>query len=170
MYDDDIAKPKPSLKGQKLRSTAFALLAKREYSKQDLFKKLLSFGADADELTLLIDELAEQNYQSDERMAGMLVRSQIQQGRGLARIQQNLKKHAINPELAEDALEEIDWLKQAYQLKVRKFGSDVTKDPKLKAKQIRFLQYRGFSLDIVFKAVQLSTEEAEERWQDEFFE
>ncbi|EPP0627757.1 regulatory protein RecX, partial [Acinetobacter baumannii] len=28
------------------------------------------------------------------------------------------------------------------------------KDPKLKAKQIRFLQYRGFDLDVILKAIQ----------------
>ena len=48
----------------------------------------------------------------------------------------------------------IDWVEQAYQLKVKKFGEEVEKDPKLKAKQMRFLQYRGFDLDVIMKAIQ----------------
>ncbi len=51
-------------------------------------------------------------------------------------------------------MQKIDWVEQAYQLKVKKFGEEVEKDPKLKAKQMRFLQYRGFDLDVIMKAIQ----------------
>lgn len=148
-----------TLTGQKLRATAFALLAKREYSKRDLQQKLVELGANADDAEVLVDELAEQNYQSDERMAGIVVRSQIKQGRGLVRVKQALKKYHLDESLAEDSLQEVDWLQQAYQLKVRKFGTDISKDPKIKAKQIRFLQYRGFSFDIIMQAIQMSEDD-----------
>lgn len=143
------------LTGQKLRTTAFALLAKREYSKRDLQQKLVELGANTDDAEILVDELAEQNYQSDERMAGIVVRSQIKQGRGLARVKQALKKYHLDETLAEESLQDVDWLQQAYQLKVKKFGTDVSRDPKIKAKQIRFLQYRGFSFDIIMQAIQM---------------
>lgn len=148
-----------TLTGQKLRATAFALLAKREYSKRDLQQKLVELGANTDDAEVLVDELAEQNYQSDERMAGIVVRSQIKQGRGLVRVKQALKKYHLDESLAEDSLQEVDWLQQAYQLKVRKFGTDISKDPKIKAKQIRFLQYRGFSFDIIMQAIQMSEDD-----------
>lgn len=148
-----------TLTGQKLRATAFALLAKREYSKRDLQQKLVELGANADDAEVLVDELAEQNYQSDERMAGIVVRSQIKQGRGLVRVKQALKKYHLDESLAEDSLQEVNWLQQAYQLKVRKFGTDISKDPKIKAKQIRFLQYRGFSFDIIMQAIQMSEDD-----------
>lgn len=71
-----------ALTGQRLRSLAFAYLAKREFSKAQLRLKLLEKDADAVEVDALLDELSNQNYQSDERMAGMVVRSNLRQGRG----------------------------------------------------------------------------------------
>lgn len=145
--------------GNRLRAMAFALLAKREYSKTDLTQKLLSYGADQGEVENLVEELAQAHYQSDERMAGMLVRSQIRQGRGLQRIQQALKKHDIDRELAQQELENVDWLHEAKQLKIRKFGAEATTDPKQKAKQIRFLQYRGFAMDVIMKVINSKEDE-----------
>ncbi len=145
--------------GSALRSLAFALLAKREYSQADLKQKLLSYGAQADEIQTLLDELAQSNYQSDQRMAGMLVRSQIRQGRGPARIQQALQKHAIEKELAQDDLDEIDWFQQALAVKIKKFGTEIALEQKQKAKQIRFLQYRGYPMDIIMKVIHFKSEE-----------
>lgn len=144
-----------------LRSLAFALLAKREYSKAKLEEKLLASGADPKHVTELLIELSQHNYQNDARMAGMLVRSQLRQGRGPQRIQMALKQHNIQPELAHEELEQIDWFKQALMLKIKKFGSGVATDVKLKAKQIRFLQYRGFAMDIILKVVHHDDEEIE---------
>lgn len=137
----------------KLRSIAFALLAKREYSEQELKNKLLSFGGNATNIEPLVKELIASNYQSDERMAGMVVRSNLRKGRGPARIQQDLKKHSIDQELAQENIQEVDWLQQAIELRIRKFGTELPQDQKEKARQLRFLQYRGFDLDICFKAI-----------------
>lgn len=152
--------PKP-LTGTRLRSLAFALLAKREYSQANLRKKLLEYGAVADELEILLEELAAQNYQSDERMAGMVLRSQIRQGKGPQRIKLALKKHEIDQEHILEDLKEVDWFAEALQLKIRKFGTEIAQDPKLKAKQVRFLQYRGFSMDVILKVLQHREEDFE---------
>ncbi|MCH4247758.1 MAG: recombination regulator RecX [Acinetobacter populi] len=151
--------PKKIPTGNTLRALGFALLAKKEYSKTDLKQKLLAYGAAFDEVETLVEELAQQNYQSDERMAGMLLRSQIRQGRGPARIKQALKKHDIDLDLAQQEYDEVDWFEQALNLKIKKFGTEVITDPKQKAKQIRFLQYRGFSMDIIMKVVNYKGEE-----------
>lgn len=150
---NDLPRPVGSLKGQRLRSTAFALLAKREHSREELQNKLVLYGASMEELCPLLDELTSSNYQSDERMAGMLVRANMRKGRGPARIQQDLKKHHIDSELAEQDLDDVDWLQQAIELRTRKFGDELPTEQKEKARQVRFLQYRGFNLDICFKAV-----------------
>lgn len=150
---NDLPKPAGSLKGQRLRSTAFALLAKREHSRQELKSKLLLYGASPEELEPLLAELTGNDYQSDERMAGMLVRANMRKGRGPARIQQELKKHHIEAELAEEDIEQVNWLQQAIELRMRKFGEELPTEQKEKARQVRFLQYRGFNLDICFKAI-----------------
>ena len=59
----------------------------------------------------------------------------------------------MDSSLISEELKETDWAEQAYQLKVKKFGTEVANEPKLKAKQIRFLQYRGFDMDAIMKAI-----------------
>ena len=151
--NNDFSRPEGSLTGQRLRGTAFALLAKREHSRQELKSKLLLYGACPVELEPLLAELTGNNYQSDERMAGMLVRANIRKGRGPARIQQELKKHHIDAELADEDLEEVNWLEQAMSLRMSKFGEALPTEQKEKARQVRFLQYRGFDLAICLKAI-----------------
>lgn len=151
-------KPK-TLTGQRLRSYAFALLTRRDYSQAELTEKLNQYAIDPNEVAILVTELAEKNYQSDQRVATLTLSSQIRKGKGLQRIKQALKAKQLDAELIAEELEEVDWLDQAYQLKVKKFGEDVTKDPKLKAKQIRFLQYRGFDMGVILKAIARTSEE-----------
>lgn len=151
-------KPK-TLTGQRLRSYAFALLTRRDYSQAELTEKLNQYAIDPNEVAILVTELAEKNYQSDQRVAALTLSSQIRKGKGLQRIKQALKAKQLDAELIAEELEEVDWLDQAYQLKVKKFGEDVTKDPKLKAKQIRFLQYRGFDMGVILKAIARTSEE-----------
>jgi regulatory protein len=153
---------KKPLTGQRLRSLAFAYLAKREFSKAQLRLKLLEKDADALEVDALLDELSNQNYQSDERMAGMVVRSNLRQGRGPQRIRQQLQKIKVNAELASEDLAEVDWFAEALATKVKKYGAEVATDPKLKAKQIRFLQYRGYSMDVIFKVIQFDVDHNED--------
>lgn len=121
-------------------------MTRRDYSQAELTEKLNQYAIDPNEVAILVTELAEKNYQSDQRVAALTLSSQIRKGKGLQRIKQALKAKQLDAELIAEELEEVDWLDQAYQLKVKKFGEDVTKDPKLKAKQIRFLQYRGFDM------------------------
>ncbi|EKU38767.1 MULTISPECIES: regulatory protein RecX [Acinetobacter] len=142
------------LTGQRLRSYAFALLTRRDYSKAELTEKLTRYAQNPEEVKQLVEELSEQNYQSDQRVAEQMLASQIRKGKGPIRIKQALKTKQIENDLIADDIQNIDWIEQAYQLKVKKFGVEVEKDPKLKAKQIRFLQYRGFDLDVIIKAVQ----------------
>lgn len=141
------------LTGSRLRSYAFAVLTRKEYSKAELIEKLALYAQDLDEVIKLVEELAEQRYQSDQRVAETVLASQKRKGKGPARIQLALKNKKIDQDLIADEMQEIDWTEQAYQLKLKKYGAEVTKDPKLKAKQIRFLQYRGFDLDTIFKAI-----------------
>ena len=158
---NDFSRPPGSLTGQRLRGSAFAILAKREHSREELKNKLLLYGACPIELEPLLAELTGNDYQSDERMAGMLVRANIRKGRGPARIQQELKKHHIDAELAEDDLDEVNWQQQAISLRMGKFGETLPSEQKEKARQIRFLQYRGFDLDICLKAIRSNSIEDE---------
>ena len=153
-FDDDEQPPKAQgLTGSRLRSYAFAVLTRREYSKAELIEKLALYAMNRDEVLKLVDELATQNYQSDQRVAEMMLSSQKRKGKGPNRIKLALKSKKIDSSLIQEELKETDWNEQAYQLKVKKFGLPVEKEAKLKAKQIRFLMYRGFEMDAIIKAI-----------------
>ncbi|MBC9229292.1 regulatory protein RecX [bacterium SPL81] len=159
MFNSDKTEKPKTLTGSRLRSYAFALLTRRDYSQIELITKLNQYAVNPEEVTKLVEELAEQNYQSDQRVAELTLASQIRKGKGLQRIKQTLKAKHLDAELITQELEEVDWLQQAYQLKIKKFGEEVTKDQKIKAKQIRFLQYRGFDMDVIMKAIARTSEE-----------
>ena len=151
--EQDLA-PKPQgLTGTRLRSYAFAVLTRKEYSKADLIEKLMTYAQSREEVLTLVDELSANNYQSDQRVAEMTVRSQVRRGKGPNRIKLALRAKQLDRALVQEDIAEIDWYEQAYQLKVKKYGTEVSKDPKIKAKQIRFLQYRGFEMDAIMKAI-----------------
>ncbi|WFP97821.1 regulatory protein RecX [Acinetobacter sp. ANC 7201] len=144
---------KPGLTGSRLRSYAFAVLTRKEYSKAELIEKLALYADNRDEVLKLVDELSKENYQSDQRVAEIMLSSQKRKGKGPNQIKMKLNNKKIDASLIADELKETDWVQQAYELKVKKYGTDVSKDPKIKAKQIRFLMYRGFEMDAIIKAI-----------------
>ena len=152
-------KKKPGLAGSRLRSYAFAVLTRKEYAKAELIEKLCLYAEDRDEVLELVEELSRENYQSDQRVAETMLSSQKRKGKGPNQIKMKLKNKKVDTALIAEELKETDWVQQAYALKVKKYGAEVTKDPKLKAKQIRFLMYRGFEMDTIIKAINRKVED-----------
>ncbi|WP_410211721.1 regulatory protein RecX [Aquirhabdus sp.] len=139
--------------GARLRGLAFAMLGRREYSEQEFRNKLLELEASPEEVAELVQEFKTYNYQSDQRMAEMIVRANVRKGRGPARVKQTLRERHVNPELAAEDIIETNWLALARALRIKKFGVELPTDPKEKARQLRFLQYRGFDGQTCSKAV-----------------
>ena len=90
---------KPLLTGTRLRSYAFALLTRKEYAKAELIAKLSLYAQDRDEVLALVEELSERQYQSDQRVAEMVLSSQIRKGKGPNRIKQALKHKQLDSNL-----------------------------------------------------------------------
>jgi regulatory protein len=149
-----------------LRARALQYLARREYSRAELRGKLLPHvQAEADfeqvfnssghvNLDALLDDLAARGWLSDERAATQLVHAKRSRF-GTQRITHELRQKGIAEELISAALPELkdSELAVAREVWKKKFGT-VPQDEKEKAKQVRFLQSRGFSLDVVFKVLQ----------------
>ncbi|WP_343621648.1 regulatory protein RecX [Acinetobacter proteolyticus] len=159
MFNSEKTEKPKTLTGSRLRSYAFALLTRRDYSQAELVTKLNQYAINPEEVAKLVEELAQQNYQSDQRVAELTLASQLRKGKGLQRIKQALKAKQLDSDLITEELQDVDWLNQAYQLKLKKFGQEVATDPKIKAKQIRFLQYRGFDMGVIMKAIARTSEE-----------
>ena len=143
--------PKPQ---KPLKARAISLLARREYSRAELRGKLLAgdrdtvAGADVD---AMLDELAALGYLSDARFATAVAREKSG-GFSKRSIGATLKARGVTGDAAAEALASVD-LDDAVTLVAlwrRRFGRAPAND-KEKARQVRFLQSRGFALSAIFK-------------------
>ncbi|MDO4700945.1 MAG: regulatory protein RecX [Moraxella sp.] len=165
---------------QRLRWLAFYYLSKRELSQQALRQKLLAKDQDPNKVEALLTEFAHKGYQSDERCAYMLIREAIRRGRGKQHIAHSLSQHGIDLPYSLDELiaradtdslcdgtilddtnnkDNIDWLRLAVETRSKKYGNTLPTTPKDKARQLRFLQYRGFEMAICFDALKTTLDE-----------
>jgi regulatory protein len=137
------------------RTKAMDYLARREYGQDELVKKLAKAGFDADVAADEVARLTDEGLQSDQRFADSFVQSRINQGKGPVRIRQELKERGLRSALVDEALQEAeqDWYELAREVRVRKFGESLPDDFTEKARQMRFLQYRGFESEQVQVAV-----------------
>lgn len=138
-------------------------LARREHSRAELLAKLQPYVQEGENLDAVLDELEKHSWLSDARAASMLVDSK--RGRfGTQRIAHELRQKGIAENLIADAIPHLKEteLESAREVWQRKFGIS-PQESKEKAKQIRFLQSRGFSMEVIFKVLKLSsaTEEGE---------
>lgn len=138
-----------------MRRAAMNLLARRDYSRHELATRLQRrFGEQAG-VESVLDWLQGQNFLNEERFAEAFVRSRIERGQGELRIRQELSARGLADELIDRVLAaaECDWFELARQTHRRRFHHGPGGDMKEKARQLRFLQYRGFSGEQCFQAL-----------------
>lgn len=139
-----------------LRGRALQALARREHSRAELKAKLLPRVVEDENLDALLDDLERRGWLSDARALEQTVR--IRSARfGTQRIMHELRQKGISDELISSAIPQLKEgeLEAARNVWQRKFASP-PQDQKEKAKQIRFLQSRGFSMDIIYKMMKIS--------------
>jgi regulatory protein len=144
------AKPRPP---RTLKARAIGYLARREYARAELRDKLLA-AADSpsrEAVDALLDELAALGYLSDQRFAKSLVRQKAGAYSKRA-ISETLKARGVAGEAAADAFAEHDVDDAAVLVALwrRRFGK-APADERDKARQIRFLQSRGFALSAILR-------------------
>jgi len=129
-------------------------LARREYGQTELIRKLTGKGFQNDAATIAVTQLTDEGLQSDQRFAESFVQSRINQGKGPVRIRLDLGQRGIGDATIEIAIEDTDpdWHALASAQRHKKFGSSAPSDFKEKARQMRFLQYRGFEQDHIQSA------------------
>jgi regulatory protein len=142
---------------KRARKQAMDYLARRDYGQSELVNKLLNAGFDAHLAVQEVARLTDEGLQNDRRYAESFVQSRISQGKGPVRIRQELTQRGLPARTIDDALREAgqDWFELARQVRVRKFGAAPPEEFKEKARQMRFLQYRGFEQDHIQAAVHL---------------
>jgi regulatory protein len=132
---------------RKAYNFAIYLLSKREYSQFELQQRFLQKGYSPKDIKLILELLVEQNLQSDQRFAEQYIRSRKNKGFGKRRIAFELEQKRINHNLIQALLAEPEEVWQAHIFRVwkKKFSGEKPETLSEKARQTRFLQYRGFS-------------------------
>jgi regulatory protein len=143
-----------------LKARALFYLSRREYSRVELMRKLSTYAESQEQLEALLDELEQASWLSSERFTESLLRRQA--GRfGSARLLQQLKVHQIDDALLDNvrthlAESECARAQAVWEKKFRNAlipQADAQAYAKSRAKQIRFLLMRGFSVELATKIV-----------------
>jgi len=131
----------------KTYQSAMNMLARREHSVFELTRKLQQKDFPSEMITEVIEQLVADNLLSDERYAEAYIRMRSARGYGLQRIKMEMQERGVASELISDAIEqsEVDWVALALDVRSKKFGEQQPEEFSLRAKQMKFLQYRGFS-------------------------
>lgn len=142
-----------------LRARALSFLARREHSRAELAAKLQSRTEDSDELKRLLDDFEERGWLSDARFVDQTVH-RLAQKFGARRIIQTLRNKGV----AEASISaQLPYLKDnalaaARNVLKRKFPSSPTTKEE-RARQMRFLQGRGFDYDVIRRAFDSDNED-----------
>jgi regulatory protein len=133
---------------------AYALLSRRDHAAAELAARLADKGHDPAVVASLVVSLQERGYLNDERFATHFVAAHAARGQGPQRIRRELEELGIASEWVTAALAAgIDWGELAGALRRRRFGPETPATWPEKARQMRFLQYRGFSPDHIQSAL-----------------
>ena len=131
-----------------LRVQALKLLTRRDHSRAELRAKLAVEAETEDELDAVLDRLQSERLLSDQRFATQRVIAKARRF-GDARLRQDLRQHGVGDADIVAALPERgDESERCHAVWARKFGS-LPQTPAERGKQMRFLQYRGFSSEAI---------------------
>ena len=146
-----------------VEAAAVRLLARREHSIEELRRKLLSKGYPPDTIEPVVQKLAGKRLVSDERFTSSFVHHHAKRGQGPVRIRAELRQQGIADPQVEEALRsaDIDWVQLAREVRRRKFGATAPRSLGERAKQARFLQYRGFDAEQLHAAFREESGEAD---------
>ncbi len=134
------------------KDVALALLARREHSRSELSLKLRQRGYAKDDIDAALNELVERGYQDDSRAAEVRISSGLRRGHGPQLIRAKLSIAGL--EDGQGIFDtDIDWLAAARELLRKKFGELPAEGAKDAARRSRFLQSRGYSGEIIRKAL-----------------
>lgn len=140
---------------QRMRIKAMDYLARREHGCDELKGKLIKKECPPSIAAEVVAQLAAENLVSDERFTENFINSKRNRGQGPVRIRQELREKGIIDDLIDAWLDprEPRWLDTLKEVRSKKFGSILPRGYKERARQARFLQYRGFTTDQIFRVL-----------------
>ena len=129
------------------------MLARREHTRRELERKLAADTADPDEVEAVLKEFEARGWLSESRLTEQLVHARKSRF-GARRIERDLRDRGVSEDAVSAAVSDLKEgeLERARAVWQRKF-KDAPAGPRERARQVRFLQGRGFELDVIFKVL-----------------
>jgi regulatory protein len=139
---------------ESLKARALKLLARREHSRAELGRKLAAHSEDAAEIDRLLDELESRGWLSERRVAEQMVHARRSRF-GMQRIERDLLAKGVSGEVVAGAMQDLKEgeLAAAREVWRKKFGGRLPRNQSERGKQARFLQGRGFGMDVILKII-----------------
>ncbi|WP_437891695.1 regulatory protein RecX [Phytobacter sp. V91] len=143
------------MKPDELYEHAVSLLARKDYSNGEMRRALHHMTDDGMTVETVIVRLRDSDYLNDQRIAENMVSRFLRKQYGPTRIRQELRQKGIDQEVTEKTIKDcdVDWFQMASDCRIKKFGDDYPSDAREKGRQMRFLQSRGFSMDMIMEAI-----------------
>lgn len=137
------------------KEAAIQLLSRRDHGIYELHQKLLFKGYEQDDIEDAVRFCVEHNYLDDLRYAKSQIRQHVYKGHGELRIRQELNQKRVAEFVVDQAMQEEsqDWFECAKRAAEKKFKGQKAVDQKEYAKQVRFLQYRGYTFEQISYAL-----------------
>jgi regulatory protein len=144
---------KPSPEPGELRERALRLLARREHRRAELARKLERAGFVRGDIAPLLDAFEAKNWLSDRRFAESYVADHRARA-GSVKLAYDLRQRGVGDSIIESVLgdnrdSELDRAREVWRKKFATAPADAAE----KAKQMRFLQSRGFSPEVIRRAI-----------------
>ena len=138
-----------------LKARALRHLVRREHSRAELARKLEPHAETVEAVQALLDQLASSKQLSDERYAEGRVRT-LSRKYGTARIRHDLRSKGVSDQIVTSVSNEGE-LERAKAILARKYREPAA-TPEERARRARFLQSRGFPMELIARLLRGSEE------------
>ncbi|ODN41785.1 regulatory protein RecX [Piscirickettsia litoralis] len=154
---------KPLSDESSIRVAAIRFLARREYSYHELYERLKPRVQSYALLESVLLSLQEQDLISDQRFCESYVRSKVNSGQGPLKIKQALFHKGVAEVIICSVLADYSerWYDNAFRVWCKRFDHP-GETPEDQARQIRFLQSRGFEFEHIQAALKQGRQQVSE--------
>ncbi len=142
------------------RLRAMDLLARREHSRLELERKLGARGFEPGVIAQVLDNLMRDRLLDEDRFVESFIRARARKGQGPMRIRGELVQRGVDDSSVSAGLANAprDWAALAAEVRTKRFGASAPADFGERARQAKFLQYRGFDGDQIRAALDMAAD------------
>lgn len=148
---NDPASNEAPREGPSLKARAMRLLARREHSREELRRKLAARAMEGEDIESVLDDLQKRGWLSDARFAEQSIRAKARRF-GPIKLAHALRAKGVDEADIEAGFraageDGTSSLERVWSVRFREPPADEGE----KARQVRFLQGRGFALEDIFR-------------------